>query len=478
MDPLTQWWPVVLGGVLLQWTLVFRVLLRGPCQSSDRLAWLMVLILLPGLGVVLWFLMVETVLGGRRRKRRAQLAVQLVEQTGHLRNQDEACAEVPEYEDTVNLASAVGGAPPRRGNHVDLIGDTDEVLTRLVADIDAAEYHCHLLFYIWLDDEAGRMVGAALVRASGRGVACRLVLDDVGSRAFLRSGSCRRLSSEGVRVVRALPASILRVLVQRVDMRNHRKLAVIDGRVGYTGSQNIASASFAPKRQFAPWVDCMLRIEGPAVQDLQDIFLNDDYLETAEIPRGVYEHRAPIFDDGVPVQILPSGPSHNNEALEQLTLASIHRAGQELILTTPYFVPGEAEVASLCTAARSGVRIVLVIPARCDSILVSLVARSHYPSLLDAGVEVYEYLPGLLHAKTMTVDRSLGLVTTANFDQRSFVLNYELSTLLYDSDCASHLRFLQMSYLNDSRRITSADLHSSVLRRLAQNAAGVLSPLL
>jgi len=480
VDLLLEWWPVIFTSlVLVSWTVVLRVLLRGARRPANTLAWLLVLVFLPVLGVVLWFLMEETVLGDRRRRRRSLLTRRLDEETASARPRRHAVADLPEYADAIALASAVGGTPPRPGNALRLMGDTDEVLEALVADIDAASAHCHLLFYIWLDDEAGRLVGAALERAAARGVACRVLLDDVGSRPFLASSTCAQMRSAGVRVVRALPASLLRVLVSRVDLRNHRKVVVIDGLVGYTGSQNIASASFASKRAYGPWVDCMLRIEGPAVHDLQEIFLRDWYPETEEAPLDAVAVAPPEAPDGVAVQVLATGPGHDNEALEQLALASFHRASEELVLTTPYFVPGQADVASLCTAARRGVRVVIVLPARCDSRLVGAVSRSHFPALLDAGVEVHEFQEGLLHSKTLTIDRRLALVTTANFDQRSFDLNYEVSTLVYDDDFASQLRFLQMSYVERSRRVDERRVADrGVLARLWENTAGVFSPLL
>jgi cardiolipin synthase A/B len=478
MDFLREWWPLT-AFVLERGTMLIvmgRVLLVSP-RGSNALAWFFVLLSLPGVGIAAWFLIGESRLSQHRRRLHAQLAE-------HIRLGQEArgghalqVADLPLYRDAVALACAVGGTPPRRGNRVELMGDTETVLERLIGDIDGAHENCHLLFYIWLDDGAGRRVAAALERAHGRGVACRVLVDDVGSRDFLRSRTCAKLREAGVRVVRALPVRLLRVFLARMDLRNHRKLAVIDGRIGYTGSQNVAEASFAPKRRFAPWVDCMLRIEGPVVRDLQGIFVHDWYLETEQTLFELLRGRLPEFAKGVAIQVLPTGPAYDNEALEQLSIGSFHRARTELILTTPYFVPGEAEITSLCTTARRGVRVVLVLPARCDSRLVQAVSRSHYPQLLAAGVELYEYQPGLLHAKTLTVDGRLGLVTTANFDQRSFELNYEVSTLIYDEPFTGELRTLQLDYVRDSL-VVSVERERSILGRLVENAAGVFSPLL
>jgi len=475
------WWAAlfICVEVLLQFLVVSRVIMRGPRRSATSLAWIVVILTLPIAGMVAWFLIGEASLGSRRRRRYAELSDRIVTFAKSLGPIDDHRSDPPGYGVAISLAEAVGGTPPRGGNTLQLMGDTEQVIDSLAADIDAAEESCNLLFYIFLDDGSGRRVAEALKGAVRRGVQCRLLVDDVGSKAFLKSELCDSLREDGVHVTRALPAHILRAAFARIDLRNHRKLAVIDGVIGYTGSQNIADASFAPKPKFAPWVDCMLRIQGPVVWDLQTIFVCDWFLDTGESLEVLLTKDTGEVEDGVTLQILPTGPANDNEALQQLLLSAFHHAREELILTTPYFVPGEAEVASLCTAAKRGVRVSLVLPARNDSVLVGAVSRSHYGQLVAAGVEVFEYQKGLLHSKTLTVDRNLGMVTTANFDQRSFDLNFEVSTLIYDSDFASQLRFMQRSYMDDSVLVREGQIQSrSWPKRLFENAAGVFSPLL
>ncbi len=478
---LLDWWPAFLiaAELALQLAIVVRVIQRGPRRSASALAWIIVIIALPVAGIVGWFLVGEARLGQRRRERHAQLAREIQQALPA----SEEISERPEtpsaYRFTITLTEAVGGTPPRAGNRLRLMGDTDRVIDLLIGDIDAARGHCHLLFYIWIDDRVGRRLAEALMRAAGRGIACRVLVDDVGSRPFLRSGTCRGLRAAGVQVVRALPVNLLRRPLARVDVRNHRKLAVIDGCIGYTGSQNVAEASFASKPRFAPWVDCMLRVEGPVVADLQRIFVCDWFLDTGEKLQDLLTCDVSATEDGVLVQVLPTGPSQDNEALEQLALAALQRARRELILTTPYFVPGELDAASICTAARRGVEVKIVLPGRNDSWLVGAVSRSHYLDLMQAGVRVYEFQKGLLHAKTMTVDGDLALITTANFDQRSFDLNFEVSTLVYDAAFATQLRSLQHTYIEDSVLVDAARMaERGWLPRLVDNAAGVFSPLL
>ncbi|MHC5007872.1 MAG: cardiolipin synthase, partial [Planctomycetota bacterium] len=331
----------------------------------------------------------------------------------------------------------------------------------------------------YLDDHSGQRVAEALMDAAGRGVTCRLLVDGVGSVGFLRSHLRKRMQTRGVAVVEALPTSLLRLPFARIDLRNHRKLVVIDGMIGYCGSQNIADAEFAIKPKYAPWVDAMVRLRGPAVRDLQVLFIQDWYLDTNESLEELLAISAAPSPDGAVVQIMGTGPDAYNEALRQITQTSLHAAREELIITTPYFVPDEATATALYTTARRGVDTTLVVPARNDSPLVAAASRSFYERLLEAGVQVHEYQQGLLHAKTMTLDRRLALVTTANFDRRSFELNFEVSLVVYDSDFASELRLLQKAYIDGSRTVSETQWkRRGWPRRLWQNTAGMLGPIL
>jgi cardiolipin synthase len=269
------------------------------------------------------------------------------------------------------------------------------------------------------------------------------------------------------------------MLLARIDLRNHRKIVVIDGAIGYCGSTNIADAAFAIKPKFAPWVDASVRIHGPVAWDLQMLFVEDWFLGTEESLDEMLHYQPLAQPDGVPGQLIGTGPSSYNEALRQLIQSAFHMARQELIMTTPYFVPDEATLSALCTAARRGVQTILVLPARNDSPLVAAASRSQYAMLLDAGVEIHEFQRGLLHAKTMTIDRNLAMIGSANLDRRSFELNLEVSLMVYDQDFASQLRFLQRGYMDASRPVDRAAWNRRPWpTQLVQNAAGTLGPLL
>ena len=467
---------------LLRLTLVAVILLRRRSgRSAATLAWIVLILAVPIVGLMAYLLIGEVRMGRRRIARHREIVRRVqVPLPNKTANDQARSADVPAiYRPIATLGEAVGDNLARGGNVLRLISDTDLFIQALVEDIDAASHCCHLEFYIFLPDHSGTRVAEALIRAAARGVQCRLLVDAVGSKHLLRSPLRRQMQQASVQVVSALPANVLRMAFARLDLRNHRKIAIIDGRIAYTGSQNIADAEFAIKRKFAPWVDAMVRITGPAARDLQVLFVEDWYMDTNEALDELLRIEPPVAEDGIAVQIMGTGPNSYNDALRQLTQAAFHSAREELILTTPYFVPDEATVIALRTAARRGVDTSLVLPARNDSPLVAAASRSFYDQLLAAGVKIFEYQKGLLHAKTMTIDRDLAMVSTANLDRRSFELNFEVSMVVYDTDFASQLRFVQRSYIADSRAI-KAEVWS---RRpwpkvLVSNAVALVAPLL
>jgi len=348
----------------------------------------------------------------------------------------------------------------------------------MLADIDAASHDVHLLTYIWLDDRVGQAMAAALKRAAARGVRCRVLVDGHGSADFLDGPLCEDLRAAGVRVVAALPVHLLRAFLNRADIRNHRKITVVDGRIGWIGSMNIAAPEFAVQPRYAPWVDCTIRIEGPVVRELELIFAEDWALDSGEMldPSAV---SPPPHANGAAAQVVASGPNFQNRAMTDLMLAAAQLAREELVLTTPYFVPDMSLVSTLAVAARRGTRVHLVLPRRNNSKLVALASRALYQRLLAAGVHVHEFRGGLLHTKTVTIDRRCAIVTSANLDRRSFEINFEAGAILYDDGVARELRALQQSYIDQSSPVHLAEWERRpIARRLMEYTAALFSPLL
>lgn len=386
------------------------------------------------------------------------------------------------YTPMARLLTRLSSIPALVGNNLDLIGDGQQFFDKLIADIDAAKKHVHLLYYIWEDDEKGRDLARAVIRAAERGVTCRVLVDSVGSTTLIDSETWQKMKSAGVRVIESLPANAIRALFNRADLRNHRKIAIIDGIIAYCGSQNITEENFRKRlgSSAGPWIDATVRMEGPAVQALQATFLRDWVLDSDERLHNEEKYfGAPILRGSSVVQVIASGPGPRPDAIHQAFLAMLYAAREEIVITTPYFVPDDATKSALVNAALRGVEVIIVVPDVSDNPLVAAASRSHFDDLLEAGVRMKLHQQGLLHSKAAVIDRNLAVIGSANFDQRSFWLNFETTLFVYDSDFAGLLRFLQVSYMEQSREL---DLRSwsrrSQLTKFWDNCAQLLGPLL
>jgi len=479
-------WAIYIFDLAIRLGLCFRVIMRG-LPVGVSLSWLVFLVLVPFFPGVVYLLIGEKNRMGIRRSTRYDMATRRIEEEalGHWKqsNLDWTTTD-PMYEPLARLGTSVGGIPPLRGNALELLGTGSSVLERLIQDIDSSKHHCHLLYYIWMPSGRGAKVGEALIRAVQRGVKCRVLADGVGATKFLSSDLCTRMRAAGVHVVKALPIDAVRLLISRLDIRNHRKIAVIDGDIAYCGSQNLTDETFKHKkhRKTGPWIDATLRIRGPAVQALQTVFLRDWVLDSEEDIGAV----GPYFPDSSAVavgesvvHVLPSGPGPQPDAIHQAMLAMLFGAREEIIMTTPYFVPDEATMAGLINAALRGVDVTLIFPDVLDAQVVAAAARAHYDELLKAGVKIAHHVDGLLHAKTMTIDRHMCMVSSANFDVRSFWLNFEVTMFIYDEEFTNVVRFMQRHYAGETEPITrEAWRRRPLWHRFVDNCARLLSPLL
>ena len=476
-------WSVILfvGELLLKVLMISIVLLQQRKASSAKLTWILLIITIPFIGTLAYLLFGTTRLGSLRKRRHKKI-LQLIPQTisAHIKDPLVKDTQFDAIHNSIAfIAESVGGSHVVGNNSTQLFGDSHQMIESLANDIENATTSCHILSYIMLDDNAGKRIVKALEQASKKGVRCKLLLDSIGSRDFLKSHTCCELRKESVEVVEALPANIIRAAFARLDIRNHRKIAVIDNTIGYLGSQNIAEPSFAPKPKFAPWIDASVRVVGPAVRELQAIFIQDWFMDENENLSSILSDPIDIKKGGFPVQLIATGPNSNNLALSQLLQTAFFNAKRELVITTPYFSPDVTTESALLISAQRGVETHLVIPAKNDSMLVAAACRSKYPRLLAAGVQIHEFGGGLLHSKTLTIDREFALLGSANLDRRSLELNFEVSMLVYDTDFASELRFLQASYIEESTPILPQYVASwSLTQRLWQNAVSLIAPIL
>lgn len=475
-------WTIVVLHVAAQVFFIGRALLRPQREPAARLAWVVVIMVAPFAGMAFYVLFGETNLGrGRIARLRAAMARLPSFAAVEPRDGAHAAEVAPHLAPLFVVGASISGFPPVGGNRAELLRDSEAAIDAIVADIDAATDHVHLLFYIWLPDVSGLKVADAAMRAARRGVIVRAMADDLGSRIMIRSPHWAVMSDAGVRLVRALPIgfALLRPLKGRIDMRNHRKIVVVDNRVTYCGSQNCADAAFAIKAKYAPWVDILLRFEGPIVRQNQHLFATDWMAHTLEDLTDLVAAPLGPVGPGFPAQVIGTSAAIRSSGMPEIFDALMYAARRELIITTPYYVPDEPIQAALCASARRGVATSIVFPKRNDSWIVAAASRSYYPELLDAGVRIYEYRAGLLHAKSLTLDGEVSLVGSANMDRRSFELNFENNILFADLALTAALRTRQLSYVAESDPVKPATVAAwGLRRRLRNNTIAMFGPVL
>jgi len=456
------------------------VILRRRFASGTALAWLGMIFLLPEVGLVLYLLIGVSHLSGRRARSYERIidADHPEERRAAIRAAKARPQVEPDQVIMVRQAEAISGNPIVGGNRGEPISDSQQLIERLRADIAAATHHVHLLYYIFADDEIGRALADAVGAAAKRGVHCRLLVDASGSRRFLRSPTAQALRADGVDLRAALPVSLLRKKLARLDLRNHRKLAVIDGQVAYTGSHNIVNDDYG-SRWAGRWVDLSARITGPIVAQIQSVFLDDWVFETGQDIAG-REYFPPVDAAGeVTGHVVPTGPSHETQTFQRVLVAALGCAQRKIIMTTPYLVPDEPTMLSLAMAAARGVDVTIIIPKRSDHPLVGAAARAYIGPLIESGITIARYTPGLLHAKTITVDDSFALLGSANLDIRSFELNFEMSILAYGPQITSQIRFVQQSYLEAAENVSLQEWNARPWpAQLVEQAASLFSPFL
>lgn len=443
-------------------------------ESGATLAWIMVILLLPYVGLLAFWLFGTTQLHLRRRKRR-RIESRLAPEMQRLQNSSGTHPPEGLPGSLMQLAQKLNEVGPQTGNDVLLLRQGQAVFDTLEAALDEALEHIHLVYYIWEPDRTGQRVRDALVRAATRGVRVRLLLDDVGSRRA-RGNFFAELLHAGGRVARFLPVNPLNRQLA-LNNRNHRKIVVIDGALGFIGGMNIGDLYAGLG---SPWLDLHARLRGPVVQSLQEVFCQDWYHATGEdlISPGYFP---PLHEVGpVCAQLLSSGPADGRwRAIHTFLFAAINLARERVWIETPYFVPDPPIVMALQTAALRGVDVRLLLPGRSDHPLVLYAGRSFLNELLAAGVRVFELNHAMTHAKTVTIDGHLSTLGSSNMDQRSFRLNFEANVFLFAASVASRMEADFLAFCAQASEVTlSQRRKNSYIRQLAESLCRVLAPLL
>lgn len=472
----------------LDWTLrigfaIHVVMRKKPIGLA--LSWLMIVLLFPFIGPAVYLLLGENWLGIVRAKWASRMPKHY--QAWTIRQLPWVYDKWPERlcdpAQLSRIITAVSGERPLGGNQLKLLESTKTIFASMIADINAAQSSCNMEFYIWEVGGLADRFCASLEAAAARGLQVRILVDAVGSRGFLRSPQCARLRAAGAEVRGALPVWPLRALFYRFDLRMHRKTLIIDDKIGYVGSQNIADPKiFRHGAGFGQWVDAMVRLVGPAVDSLSMVFFEDWHFELSDYETAnQWESIRPVPEaiGNVPVQVVPSGPGIDSEAIVQILLNAIYMADQQLTITTPYFVPDESLQRALISAARRGVEVTLVVPKKVDSRLVRFAGRPFLRELVHSGVRVAEYHRGMLHTKSITIDHDTSFFGSLNLDPRSLELNFELMLAIYDESFTRDLVALQRAYVAQSDVLSPADTTApSFGGRFAESCVRLISPLL
>lgn len=453
-------------------TLVPIVLNRRK-EPSATVAWIMTILFMPALGAVLFLFFGNDRLERRsnrrsEKKRRLRGKVEsLVDHLGSMPSSIDAVSQLQLY----RLSTGLTPFEPVAGNHIELLPDIAENYRRQIEAIDAAQHHVHVLYYIVRSDKSGKLFRDAMIRAARRGVKVRFLYDGVGTLG-LSYRFLHQLREAGVETASFIP---FQIFTRRwvFNFRNHRKIVVVDGKIGFTGGANIGDEYINGIPGLGRWSDLHLRVEGPVVSQMQRIFSEDWAFATNEELLNPELYRNAREAGSTTAQVIAGGPDMDNEVFHELFFGAIINSMERLRIATPYFVPSEAIVMAIVSARRRGVEVQLLVPAASDTRIVAWAGESYYEMLLNVGVEIQQY-DGFMHAKYMTVDNRWAVIGSANVDNRSMKLNFEMGLILYDNDLVRDLDRNFEVTLKNCRQIKAADWQK---RSFWQNLPGKLSRL-
>jgi cardiolipin synthase len=458
------------------WAIIVIPRNRRPTAAT---AWLLAIYFIPIVGLLLFFLIGNPKLPRARRRKQQRINDYIHDATENL-DFGTLRPDAPTwFKNLVRMNRNIGAMPLAGDNSAHLISDYQESLDTMAEAVREAREYVHVEFYILQSDDATDNFFRAMEEACARGVVVRVLLDHWANRGkpFYKR-TLRRLDAMGAIWHLMLPVQPLKGKWQRPDLRNHRKLLVVDGVVAFLGSQNLTDSTYNLKRNIKRglhWVDLMVRVEGPVVPSINAVFLSDWYSETDEALTTEFdlEHlRAGPGDlDG---QIVPSGPGFDAENNLKLFLGLLYGAEHRIIIVSPYFVPDEALLLAIVSACHRGIDVELFVSEEGDQAIVYHAQRSYYEALLRAGVKIWMYRkPYILHSKSLTIDHEIAVIGSSNMDMRSFGLNMEISLLVRGSEFVDEMREVEDLYRSLSRELTLEEwqkqpLRSTVLDNLAR----------
>ena len=473
------WW---IAAVLLVLDIIIRVtaiiVIPRNRRPTAAMAWLLAVFFIPFVGVFLFLVIGNPRLPRARRRKQDQINEYIAETSEHLHFGTLRPNAPAWFGPIVQMNQRLGALPLSGDNGAHLISDYQESLDEMAEAIRTAQQYVHVEFYILQSDVSTDNFFRALEEVSARGVEVRVLLDHWANRGKPRyRQTIARLNAMGADWHLMLPVQPLKGKMQRPDLRNHRKLLVVDGVVAFLGSQNITDSTYNLKKNIKRglhWVDLMVRLDGPVVLSVNAIFLSDWYSETDVVLEEIDIAHANIGSGDLDCQVVPSGPGFEVENNLRLFLALLYAAKRKIMIVSPYFVPDEALLLAVTAAVDRGVHVELFVSEEGDQAMVYHAQRSYYEVLLKAGVRIWMYRkPYILHTKTLTIDDEVAVIGSSNMDMRSFGLNLEVSMLVRGEEFVDEMREVEDKYRSLSRELTLEEwmeqpLRSTVLDNLAR----------
>ena len=473
-----------IGIWILTVAITMRLIVKKQAVSAT-LSWLMVIYLVPVAGILTYLVLGEITLG----KKRMQASQKLHPKYLHWFKQVSECTNLISTNNTLlyrpifDLAQNRLGIPCVLGNELHILDTPENIIRSIIEDIHQAQYSIHMVFYIWSNGGLADDVADALIQARQRGVQVKILLDSVGSRSFFKSRNYRYMLENDIKIAEALHANLFRMFFHRIDLRQHRKIIVIDNQIAYTGSMNMVDPQyFKQDSNVGKWIDIMVRINGPVSTILNGLHAWDWEIETDQ-EMSVALPDCPLLpienNNSHAVQILATGPGFPDDLMAQSLAIAIFSARKSISITSPYFVPSHNIAEALRIAALRGVEVSIILPKKNDSLMVDWASRTFFDDLLAAGVKIYAFEKGLLHTKSVLIDNKLALVGTVNMDMRSFMLNFEVTMVVEDKTFANEINLLHKSYLADSTALNYIRwVKRPLYHRIIERLFFLFSPLL
>jgi cardiolipin synthase len=469
----------LLGVILLLVTIPWVLMTKK--ESTSAVAWCLLVFFLPILGTLFFVIFgYQHVEWPLTRKRRHKKHFQRTHHPGSGEVSPGPAETVPpdtSWAGMARLAERFGAFPVAEGNHVTFYHEGRPAFDAILEAVRAARHHVHLEYFIFRAAGIGRELLDLLTQKAREGVEVRLLYDAMGSRGLHRA-DLEPLRAAGGKCSPFLPLSLLRRRIQ-VNLRDHRKILVVDGQVAFTGGLNIGDEYLGLNKRLGFWRDTHLRLEGPAVAALQRVFIEGWDFAAGELLQGAAYYPPPRADGPYPVQVVPSGPDQALKSIREMYFAAILRARERLWIASPYFVPDAGLLDALCLAGYLGVDVRLLCQYHPDKWIPWFTGRFYFAEVLDAGVKVYQYTKGMMHSKVVLVDGEWASVGTANLDNRSLHLNFEVNCLLYSPEAAAQL---EEAYRHDLEASICLERAVYAKRpfagRLMENACRLLSPVL